>query len=85
MNFLRRYSHFERLHSALVKRYPYLLSAIPSLPGKVHMTRFSLKFLNDRRVRLQRFLKGVVLHPEMGRGGPDSVVGTWITGDGSLS
>ncbi|TYJ54956.1 hypothetical protein B9479_004368 [Cryptococcus floricola] len=85
INILRRYSHFESLRSALVRRYPYLQSAIPLLPGKLHMTKFSPKFLEDRQIRLQRFLKAVVLHPDMGRGGPDSVVGAWIIGDGSLS
>ena len=65
-----------------------LLSAV--LPSVVYLrtnaeicadsaAKFSSKFLEDRQPRLQRFLRTVMLHPEMGRGGPDSVLAQWIT------
>ncbi|WVQ85490.1 hypothetical protein IAT38_007655 [Cryptococcus sp. DSM 104549] len=81
INILRRYTDFVRLRSMLKERYPHLRQAIPPLPGKAHMSKFSPKFLGDRQPRLQRFLKGVILHPEMGRGGTGSVVGAWVIGE----
>lgn len=45
------------------------------------IAKFSQKFLEDRQVRLQRFLRTVMLHPEMGKGGERSVVGAWILGE----
>ncbi|WVQ97060.1 hypothetical protein IAU59_004170 [Kwoniella sp. CBS 9459] len=83
LNILRRYNDFVRLRSDLLSRYPTLEGAIPPLPGKAHFSRFSSKFLEERQPRLQRFLKAVVLHPEMGKGGTDSVVGRWVMGDES--
>lgn len=41
------------------------------------MSKFSPEFLEERRPRLQRFLRAVMLHPEMGVGG-DTVVGRWV-------
>ncbi|WVF70691.1 hypothetical protein IAT40_005484 [Kwoniella sp. CBS 6097] len=82
MSILRRYNDFVRLRSDLLSKYPTLEGAIPPLPGKAHFSRFSTKFLEERQPRLQRFLKAVVLHPEMGKGGTDSVVGRWVMGDG---
>lgn len=44
--------------------------------------KFSPEFLEDRRPRLQRFLRTVMLHPEMGVGGERSVLAQWvISGD----
>ncbi|KAL7423671.1 hypothetical protein Q5752_001253 [Cryptotrichosporon argae] len=74
---LRRYTDFERLTEDLKRAYPHLRQAIPLLPGKNHMSKFSPAFLADRQTRLQRFVRTVALHPEMGRGG-DSVVGRWV-------
>lgn len=58
----------------------HLGQTIPPLPGKNHMRKFSPEFLEDRRPRLQRFLRTVALHPEMGAGGADSVFGLWVLG-----
>ncbi|WWD18119.1 hypothetical protein CI109_102568 [Kwoniella shandongensis] len=82
INILRRYTDFVNLRSALKARYPELEAAIPPLPGKAHISKFSEKFLEDRQPRLQRFLKGVVLHPVMGKGGDGSIVGQWVIGPG---
>ncbi|CAD6578293.1 MAG: hypothetical protein TREMPRED_002144 [Tremellales sp. Tagirdzhanova-0007] len=46
-----------------------------------YVAKFSPDFLVDRQPRLQRFLRTVVLHPELGRGGKDSVIGNWLTDD----
>lgn len=43
--------------------------------------KFSPEFLEERQFRLQRFLKGIILHPEMGQGGSGSIVGSWVLGD----
>lgn len=60
--------------------WQHLGQTIPPLPGKNHMRKFSPDFLEDRRPRLQRFLRTVALHPEMGAGGPESVFGQWVLG-----
>ncbi|WVR05677.1 hypothetical protein IAU60_002699 [Kwoniella sp. DSM 27419] len=83
VNILRRYTDFVRLRAALKAKYPSLEMAIPPLPGKAHFAKFSPKFLEERQPRLQRFLRAVVLHPEMGKGGPGSIIGDWVTGGGS--
>lgn len=54
----------------------HLVNAIPELPRK-HVSKFDPAFLEDRRPRLQWFLRAVMLHPEMGVGG-DTVLGRWI-------
>jgi len=62
----------------------YTLSAtISSLLRGLTLTenciaKFSPKFLADRQPRLQRFLRAVMLHPEMGQGGEGSVIGQWV-------
>nr|ODO02330.1 hypothetical protein L204_01063 [Cryptococcus depauperatus CBS 7855] len=65
-------------HMGELKLPPTSRSAdiVPASPAK-----FSPKFLEDRQPRLQRFLRGVMLHPEMGRGGSESIVGAWVIGD----
>ncbi|ORX34172.1 hypothetical protein BD324DRAFT_636922 [Kockovaella imperatae] len=78
---LRRYTDFVNLRAALDVRFPGFREAIPVLPGKAHMAKFSAKFLADRQSRLGLFLRAVMLHPVMGRGGPNSVVGAWVTDD----
>ncbi|WOO80973.1 PX domain-containing protein YPT35 [Vanrija pseudolonga] len=77
---LRRYTEFVRLHKALCRAFPHLKQTIPPLPGKNHMSKFQPEFLEERRPRLQRFIRTVMLHPEMGVGGNDSVVGQWVLG-----
>jgi sorting nexin-1/2 len=39
---------------------------MPPLPEKQAVARFSQEFIEDRRVRLERFLRRVVMHPELG-------------------
>ncbi|KAL3816323.1 hypothetical protein ACHAXA_008394 [Cyclostephanos tholiformis] len=60
---LRRYSDFlwlyERLH---VERGGAI---VPPLPEKQAVSRFSPEFVEDRRKCLERFLRRVVLHPEL--------------------
>ncbi|ORY28632.1 Phox homologous domain-containing protein [Naematelia encephala] len=80
MEILKRYTDFVVLRTALKAAYPHLRQAIPQLPGKSHLSKFNPDFLADRQPRLQRFLRTVLLHPEMGRGGQGSVVGGWVTG-----
>ncbi|GMK60031.1 hypothetical protein CspeluHIS016_0902480 [Cutaneotrichosporon spelunceum] len=77
---MRRYTEFVRLRDALCKAYPHLRGTIPTLPGKNHMHKLSPEFLGDRRPRLQRFLRTVALHPEMGQG--DGVLSQWVLGSG---
>ncbi|WVW80334.1 hypothetical protein I302_102314 [Kwoniella bestiolae CBS 10118] len=79
---LRRYTDFVNLRNALKTKYPSLKDAIPQLPSKAHFSKFSPEFLEQRQPRLQRFLRSVILHPEMGKGGKDSIVGQWIMGKG---
>ncbi|KIS01571.1 hypothetical protein L804_01449 [Cryptococcus deuterogattii 2001/935-1] len=81
LNILRRYTDFVRLRKALRIKYHHLWQAIPPLPGKMHIAKFSPKFLEERQLRLQRFLRGIILHPEMGQGGSGSIVGSWVLGD----
>ncbi|WRT65873.1 uncharacterized protein IL334_002824 [Kwoniella shivajii] len=81
INILRRYTDFVNLRNELKITYPSLKDAIPQLPGKAHFARFSRAFLEQRQPRLQRFLRAVVLHPEMGRGGDNSIVGDWVMGN----
>ena len=60
---LRRYSDFlwlyERLH---VERSGAI---VPHLPEKQAVSRFSPEFVEDRRRCLEKFLRRVVLHPEL--------------------
>lgn len=61
---LRRYSDFlwlyERLH---VERAG---AVVPPIPEKQPVGRFSPAFVEDRRVNLERFLRRVAVHPELG-------------------
>jgi len=60
---LRRYSDFlwlyERLHRERAG------SIVPPLPEKQAVSRFSPEFVEDRRRSLEKFLRRVVLHPEL--------------------
>lgn len=55
----------------------------PTMRKADQVARFNEKFLADRQPRLQRFLRGVMLHPEMGRAGGHSIVGQWIVNPNS--
>lgn len=60
---LRRYSDFlwlfERLHAERGG------AVVPHLPEKQPVGRFSAAFIEDRRRNLERFLRRVVVHPEL--------------------
>ena len=51
----RRYSEFYKLHQVLSTRWPGV--PIPTLPPKKAIGNKELKFLNERRFYLERFLK----------------------------
>lgn len=61
---LRRYSDFlwlyERLH---IERAG---AVVPPIPEKQPVGRFSPAFVEDRRVNLERFIRRVAVHPELG-------------------
>ncbi|KLT42093.1 Phox-like protein [Cutaneotrichosporon oleaginosum] len=78
LSITRRYTEFVRLRDTLRRAYPHLRRTIPALPGKNHMHKFSPEFLEERRPRLQRFLRTVALHPEMGQG--NGVLSQWVLG-----
>ena len=60
---LRRYSDFfwlyERLHTEKAG------AIIPPMPEKQPVGRFSVSFVEDRRSKLERFLRRVAVHPEL--------------------
>ena len=60
---LRRYSDFfwlyERLHMEKAG------AIIPPMPEKQPVGRFSVSFVEDRRSKLERFLRRVAVHPEL--------------------
>ncbi|PGH15472.1 hypothetical protein AJ79_02449 [Helicocarpus griseus UAMH5409] len=59
-----RYSEFDDLRHRLVAAFPYAKSALPQLPPKSAIFKFSHKFLETRRVGLAYFLNCVLLNPE---------------------
>lgn len=61
---LRRYSDFLWLYENLHKERPGAI--IPPLPDKQAVSRFSPEFVEDRRMALEKFLRRVVCHPELG-------------------
>ncbi|KAL3775206.1 LOW QUALITY PROTEIN: hypothetical protein ACHAW5_002767 [Stephanodiscus triporus] len=60
---LRRYSDFLWLYERLHRERGG--SIVPPLPEKQAVSRFSPDFVEDRRRSLERFLRRVVLHPEL--------------------
>lgn len=60
---LRRYSDFLWLYERLHKERAG--SIVPPLPEKQAVSRFSPEFVEERRLALERFLRRVVLHPEL--------------------
>jgi len=60
---LRRYSDFLWLYERLHKERAG--SIVPPLPEKQAVSRFSPEFVEERRVALERFLRRVILHPEL--------------------
>ncbi|KAK2761843.1 PX domain-containing protein ypt35 [Onygenales sp. PD_12] len=59
-----RYSEFDDLRAKLRAAFPYAKSALPQLPPKSAIFKFSTKFLEARRVGLAYFLNCVLLNPE---------------------
>ena len=51
----RRYNEFHKLHSILEQRWPGL--PLPQLPPKKAIGNKEIKFINERRFYLERFLK----------------------------
>lgn len=51
----RRYREFHRLHEELVKRWPGI--PVPQIPPKKNFGNKDVKFINERRFYLERFLK----------------------------
>ncbi|KAL7411400.1 Phox homologous domain-containing protein [Mrakia frigida] len=62
----KRYSEFWELKVALRKAFPHLKVTIPHLPPKSNISKFRPSFLEKRRVRLQEWLRIVLLHPDIG-------------------
>jgi len=60
---LRRYSDFLWLYERLHKEKAG--SIVPPLPEKQAVSRFSPEFVEDRRRLLEKFLRRVILHPEL--------------------
>ena len=51
----RRYNEFYKLHSVLEARWPGI--PIPTLPPKKAIGNKDIKFINERRFYLERFMK----------------------------
>lgn len=60
---LRRYSDFLWLYERLHKEKAG--GIIPPLPEKQAVSRFSPEFVEDRRRALEKFIRRVILHPEL--------------------
>ena len=60
---LRRYSDFLWLYERLHKERAGAI--IPPLPEKQAVSRFSPEFVEERRQQLERFLRRLILHPEL--------------------
>ncbi|EED91418.1 predicted protein, partial [Thalassiosira pseudonana CCMP1335] len=60
---LRRYSDFLWLYERLQKERAG--SIVPPIPEKQAVSRFSPEFVEERRGALERFLRRVVIHPEL--------------------
>ncbi|KGQ01351.1 hypothetical protein PAAG_11928 [Paracoccidioides lutzii Pb01] len=58
------YSEFDDLRSKLASAFPYAKSALPQLPPKSAIFKFSPEFLEARRAGLAYFLNCVLLNPE---------------------
>lgn len=59
MNIRKRYSEFDDFRHRLIQTFPNFEAAVPVLPRKSVISRFSSKFLEKRRAGLQYFLKYV--------------------------
>jgi hypothetical protein len=59
MRIRKRYSEFDDLRHKLLQTFPYSAAAMPPLPPKSVISKFRPKFLENRRAKLQYFLKWV--------------------------
>ena len=57
MRIRKRYSEFDDLREKLLQTFPRSTAAMPPLPTKSVISKFRPKFLENRRVGLQYFLK----------------------------
>lgn len=57
MRIRKRYSEFDDLRDKLLQTFPNSTAAMPPLPRKSVISKFRPKFLEDRRTKLQYFLK----------------------------
>ncbi|PMD38175.1 Phox-like protein [Hyaloscypha variabilis F] len=57
MRIRKRYSEFDDLRHKLLQTFPYSAAAMPPLPPKSVISKFRPKFLENRRAKLQYFLK----------------------------
>ncbi len=60
---LRRYSDFLWLYERFHKEKPGAI--VPPIPDKQAVARFSASFIEDRRMKLEQFLRRVAVHPEL--------------------
>ena len=60
---LRRYSDFLWVYERLHKEKPGAIC--PPLPEKQAVSRFSASFIEERRMKLEQFLRRVAVHPEL--------------------
>lgn len=58
---VRRYKEFHKLHEELLKRWPGV--PIPQIPPKKTIGNKDVKFINERRFYLERFLKKMASYP----------------------
>ena len=58
---VRRYNNFFKLHEELQKRWPGV--PIPNIPPKKTIGNKDVKFINERRFYLERFLKKMAAYP----------------------
>lgn len=59
MRIRKRYSEFDDLRNKLLQTFPYSAAAMPPLPPKSVISKFRPRFLENRRAKLQYFLKWV--------------------------
>jgi hypothetical protein len=59
MRIRKRYSEFDDLRNKLLQTFPYSEAAMPALPPKSVISKFRPRFLENRRIKLQYFLKCV--------------------------
>lgn len=59
MQISKRYSEFNDLRIRLLQTFPNSEGAMPPLPPKSLISKFRPKFLENRRIGLQYFLKWV--------------------------